>query len=70
MREKEDTRWELLSVFCHVQKYKLATATDAVNVSIESWTTMTDRGEGSGQVGTDLLVILMCINIIFLFYVL
>lgn len=67
MREKEDFRWDLLSVFWHVQKYVLATATNAVNVSIESWTTMTDTGEGSGQVGTDLLVILMCINIIFCF---
>lgn len=43
---------------------------NGVNVSMESWTTTSDRGDGSGQVGTNLLVILMCINIIFLFYVL
>lgn len=43
---------------------------NGVNVSMESWTTTSDRRDGSGQVVTDLLVILMCINIIFLFYVL
>lgn len=43
---------------------------NGVNVSMESWTTASDRGDGSGQVGTDLFVILMCINILFLFYVL
>lgn len=48
----------------------LATATNAVNVSMESWTTTSDRGDGTGQVRTYLLVILMCLNIIFLLYVL
>lgn len=48
----------------------LATATNAVNVSMESWTMTSDRGDGSGQVVTDLFVILMCLNVIFLLYVL
>lgn len=52
------------------KKYILAMATNAVYVSMESWTTMSDRGDGTGQVGTVILVSLMCIKTIFLLYVL
>lgn len=48
--------------------FMLAMVTTSINVNMESWTTTIDRRDGSGQVRTDHLLILMCINIIFLSY--